>query len=465
MKNVSYFKIVFIFLVLTICSCKQEFLDSKPSSDIIQPKTIAEFQAILDNGEVNNFTSGLTLLSADEYEFTSESIWQASTPTSRNSYIWRKDLFEGEANEAWNKPFSSIFYSNSVLAELEIFDVTALNKSDYEYTKGWALFNRAFGYYDLVTNFSKPYDSNTSTTDLGVPLRLRPSVDDLQTRSSVSEIYNQVISDLENASSLIKISIAQARNRPSKAAVYAMFARIYLNMRLYDKAELYADSCLRVYDKLIDYKSLSKTAQNPFSFNNDEQIYHGQPTGNATYATTTNNAEIKVSNSLISLFSPNDLRLVIYFRKQLDNTFDFKGSYGGLGIWPFTGLATDEVYLIKAECSARRGNVNEAMGTLNKLLIKRWDPNATIPSNPFIDKTATDSNDALNIIITERRKELAWRGLRWQDIKRLNQENSNIVLTRTVGTNIFSLPKNDPKYVFPIPDNEIALSGIQQNQR
>tara|TARA_R110002033_G_scaffold36621_1_gene75228 strand:+ start:3737 stop:3916 length:180 start_codon:yes stop_codon:yes gene_type:complete len=58
-----------------------------------------------------------------------------------------------------------------------------------------------------------------------------------------------------------------------------------------------------------------------------------------------------------------------------------------------------------------------------------------------------------------------WRGLRWQDIRRLNKEGAGITLTRTLKGENYTLPPNDPRYIFPIPDDEIALSGIKQNVR
>jgi hypothetical protein len=68
--------------------------------------------------------------------------------------------------------------------------------------------------------------------------------------------------------------------------------------------------------------------------------------------------------------------------------------------------------------------------------------------------------------LLERRKELCFRGLRWQDLRRLNKEPEYAkTLTRKIDGITYTLPPNDPKYVFPIPPNVIALSGMQQNPR
>ena len=125
----------------------------------------------------------------------------------------------------------------------------------------------------------------------------------------------------------------------------------------------------------------------------------------------------------------------------------------------FTGLATDEIYLIKAECLARKNQVSEALTVLNTLLENRYK------TGEFVPLSAATPTEALNKILLERRKELVWRSLRWTDLKRLNKEGANITLYREINSNHYTLPPNDPKYVFPIPDDEILLSNIDQNNR
>jgi hypothetical protein len=56
--------------------------------------------------------------------------------------------------------------------------------------------------------------------------------------------------------------------------------------------------------------------------------------------------------------------------------------------------------------------------------------------------------------------------LRWIDLRRLNTDSRYAVtLTRNLNNQIYTLPPNDQRYVLPIPDLEIKLSGIEQNPR
>ena len=90
---------------------------------------------------------------------------------------------------------------------------------------------------------------------------------------------------------------------------------------------------------------------------------------------------------------------------------------------------------------------------------KRWK---TGTFNPF---TASDPTEALALILQERRKELLMRGLRWMDIKRLNEEGAGISLSRRLNSQLITLSPGDPRFALPIPEDVIALSGMQQNPK
>lgn len=98
----------------------------------------------------------------------------------------------------------------------------------------------------------------------------------------------------------------------------------------------------------------------------------------------------------------------------------------------------------------------------NRLLAKRWDKNTV-----YVPYSTADENEALRKILQERRKELPFTAnLRWSDLRRLNKDpRFAATLSRNLNGEIYTLPPNDKRYVLPIPDIEIQLSGIQQNER
>ena len=460
----SYLYVILIFTV-AFSSCKEDFLDAKPNTNIVTPTSLDEFQAMLENVDyLNRSTPALLQISSDDYIFSDFAAWQGTFfNAERNSYIWAKDLFEGQKDvKDWNIGYSSIFICNNVLEGLDKLANAEVNKKQWNNLKGWALFMRAYLLYDLVRSFSPAYDIHTSSIELGMPIRLKSGIDKVEHRSSVEQTYNQIFSDLNQSVALLQPGIAAAnRERPSKVAAMALYARIYLSMRNYRQAESYADSTLNLYSTLIDYNLVSLTEKTPFSMNNTETILSTTVITNYYNIVQTVEAitAVTINPELYNLYENNDLRKRIYFGTNILGSLYMKFGYAGSYPAPFTGLATDEIYLIKAECQARRNEVQGALVTLNTLLTHRYK------TGTFIPLTANDATDALSKILTERRKELIWRSLRWTDLKRLNKEGAAIFLSRELNGIRYTLFPNDPKYVFPIPDEEIELSGIQQNQR
>lgn len=451
--------------IITISSCKKDFLDAKPNTNIVAPTSLDDYQAMLENVDyLNRATPALLQTSSDDYVFTSYAAWQGTVfSAERNSYIWAKDLFEGQKDvKDWNIGYSSIFICNNVLEGLDKLTNADVNKRQWNNLKGWALFMRAYVLYDLVRSFSAAYDSQTSSIELGMPIRLKSGIDKVEQRSSVEQTYNQIFSDLNQSTTLLQPGIAASnKERPSKVAAMALYARIYLSMRNYTQAERYADSTLKLYNTLVDYNTVSLTDKAPFTIHNIETILNTTVITNyyPIIQTIEPITAVTINPELYRLYENNDLRKYVYFGTDITGRLYKKCGYSGNYSAPFTGLATDEIYLIKAECQARRDEVQGALVTLNILLGNRYK------TGTFIPLTATDAADALNKILMERRKELIWRSLRWTDLNRLNKEGAAIVLSRELNGIIYTLFPNDPKYVFPIPNEEIELSGIQQNQR
>ncbi|MBB6108717.1 SusD family protein [Mucilaginibacter lappiensis] len=456
--------LIAIALMLYFSSCKKSFLDAKPNSSIVNPTSISEFQELLDNNYVLNSTGALPQMSCDDYFIVNQSSLDAlDYPTYKGAYLWRKDLFGGETNiQDWNGDFNAIFYANSVLDGLNAISQSSANRIDYNNVKGEALFFRAYAYYDLVRNFCTVYNQKTATSDLGLPLRTSAGIDATLKRSNLQETFDLVISDLNTSLILLRDDFSTVnRNRPSRSAVNAMLARVYLYMGNYTEAANAADQCLAKYNRLIDYNTISTTKTTPFSYSTDETIFFSKQQVSYTYTTgyTTNWTTIGVDTTLLKSYSTNDLRLPIFFALNALNNYNVKRGYVGGGFYGFTGLATDEVMLIKAECAARANDAPTAMNTLNQLLLNRYRKGTFVPIN------TSNSTTALSQVLLERRKELVWRALRWSDLKRLNRDGANITLKRNLGEVTYTLTPNSSLYVFPIPDDEIVLSGIQQNIR
>ncbi|SDF80905.1 SusD family protein [Mucilaginibacter pineti] len=457
----TIYKIIITGFLLIVSSCTKEYLDKKPNKALLVPTTLTDFQALLDNTGVMNVVPAIQRIAADYYYTTNAGLIAYANPFEQNSYLWAKDVYQGASMSDWNIPYQQVFYANIALDGLNDIKPDASTQIDYNRVKGSALFYRAIAFYHLAQLFCKPYNPATASQDLGIPISLSSDVNVRPGRGTVQKTYNQIITDLTAAASLLPVT-ATLKSRPSRPAALALLARAYQTMLNYDQALSYASQCLQLKNSLLDYNTLSTTSSSPFPASlpngNDEVLFHSI-TLSYSFAKS---ALTGIDTLLYRSFSANDLRKSLFFNApNVNNMIRAKNSYAGTA-GTFAGIALDEIYLIKAECYARKGDINNSMNDLNILLAKRYK------AGTFASLTASSADDALAKILVERRKELLTNVglLRWTDLRRLNQEpRFAVTLNRIINGQVYTLPPNDPRYVFPIPDDEIAGSGIEQNIR
>lgn len=462
MKNIKMILIGILFICF-FSSCKK-YLDLKPLQTMVVPQTTADLQALLDNNVFMNVqTPDIAEALSDDY-YIETSTYQTLSGNDVyfddiTNYIWDKNAM---SLDSWRVPYEGpIYYSNIVL---DYIGSIPANESDKEQLTGSALFYRSFAFNQLAQIYCRPYSSD-AVTDLGIVLRLSSNINVISKRSTVQETYAQIISDLNKAAILLPEK-TPFTTRPNKAAALGLLARVYLEMRDYKNAGKLADSCLKKNSTILDYNTLFPIKNPPIQWTNPEVIYFNQAYTSlgalwgATYG--------RIDSILYQSYETNDLRKTILFKSNTGSsagTYAFNGSYtsgfksGSNFDGIFDGLASDEILLIRAECFARAGNVGSAMNDLNALLIKRYK------SGTFTPLTAANPDEAVNKILTERRKELLYRTLRWSDLRRLNIDGANITLTRNINNVIYTLPPNDPRWILLIPSEVINRSNIQQNPR
>lgn len=449
-------QIIIVLCFLTACQKETDWLNKKPDNALVVPTTLQDFKALLSHeGKLNLLDVSLNFVSGEPY-YLRENHWQLiPLGTQRNSYTWSNDLnfYQGAEVADWNNSYHAIYYCNVVLDGLKKIQVNTSNQTTYNEVLGTALFFRSHALYKLLSLFAAPYDASTANQLPGIVLPQTADVNEQKYRASLAVCYKQVTDDLIKAADLLPQSLPY-KSSPTRTAAKALLARIYVAMREYDKAFDYADQALTLNNQLLDYNTLTATAAFPIPLGNVEDIFHIRMNALGVMS-----ASFIVTDSVLyRSYATNDLRRTIFFNASSGVPL-FKGSYEGASAF-YSGIATDELYLIRAETHARAGRTALAMTDLNSLLIKRWR------TGTFIPLTANTATEALQKILVERQKELLFRGIRWTDLRRLNTETSTaITLTRTVGGQAYSLPPLDKRYTFLIPDSEIRLSGIAQNPR
>lgn len=448
----------YILIIFLLIGCnKQDYLNENLVSELKVPATLEDLELLLENSAVLNDAPGMGDASADDY-YLSYTSWNILAPKDRNTYIWAKDIYMGAGNiPDWDNPYKAILHCNIALRSLNKIGKNSGNEIKWKRLKGSVLFLRSFAFYHLSQIFILPYDSHTAATDLGLPLRLTDNVQEKSVRSTVQQTYDQVIVDLKEARTLLPVQVDGTHpNRPTLPAVFALLSKVYLSMRRYEEAGDYADSCLQLHNQLLDYNNLNAGITPPFNTVNPEILFYSHVSTNSNLLSGISRGT-NIDSALYQYYDSTDLRRSLYFITRNNGSINIRSSYAG--VFPFSGLATDEMYLARAECRARTGKIAEALADVNALLANRYTKNTFVP---FTDTTA---DELLLLIFNERRKELPFRNCRFTDLRRFNKEGREIMLTRVLNEQTFQLQPNSGRYVLPIPPDVIALSGIQQNER
>lgn len=499
------FKILLPLLLLSLgmASCKK-FLDVKKSNTQLFLTTANDCQLLLDDyGKMNTGYPVDAEISADDYFLNSASgLLPNISQEEKDLYSWNPNAQRISSVPNWLNPYNVVNNSNLVLQTLDKLKGGNDDPAVLNALRGAALFYRAYCFWTVAQMYAKPYTAASANQDPGIPLKLDPDINIKSTRGTVQDTYNRIIQDLQEALSLLPRT-SDYTSRPNKIAAYAMLARTYLSMSDYPNALINANAALGIKKDLLDFNTLNQNSPLPFNPRfNKEVIFYSlsrySPSSPfvATIlipgSTAANSCIARINPDLVASYDTNDLRRTIFLKANTininlanpssptgttattlqDGTFRFSGNYEPVTTPTFfTGLAVDEILLIRAECYARAGNIGSAADDLNFLLKTRY------VTNQYTNMSAQTPPDvALNTILNERRKELLMRGLRWTDLRRLQKPAirtiKDVTFTGTSTSPVkvenistVTLPANDPRFTLLIPKEVMDNSSLAQNAR
>lgn len=449
-KSKPILLLALIGLSIINVSCKK-YLDAKTDKKLVIPASIEDAEALLNYYPLMNGAYPSFGIESDDDFIVSDSLFNSFFLSAQKTIIWDKDAATDPISENyWAQLYQRVYNSTLSLEVLDKYGSQNLIKANQ--VRGSAHFFRAFSFYHLAQYYATPYSKNTANSLPGIPLRLSTDATLKSKRSSLEETWQQIIKDLKISISLLPVQRSDL-SKPSKAAAYGMIARVYLDMGNYEFARDYADSSLRLNATLLDYNDIVKGDLFSFERFNKEVLFASI----SSYNSINEVSNYRIAPDLFLSYEEDDLRKNMFFHGN--EGIGFIGSYDGSET-PFNGVATDEIYLIKAESNARLGEVSDAMNNLNTLLKQRY------LSGTFVDLTANNQKTALNLILKERRKELIMRGSRWFDLRRLNLEpDFSKPIKREINGVEYTLLPGSNRYTFPIPRSVIDLTGIKQNDR
>lgn len=502
----KYKLILFLGIILLGTSCS-DYLSETPDN-----------RTTLDSSEkVAELLTNAYPLASYYYiaETMSDNVGDRETPANEDQfntrlYSWDVPIEEEQDSPTffWEASYKAIAQANYALQAIDEQDD---GSEVWESLRGEALLCRAYAHFMMVNLWGKHYNSETASSDLGIPYVTEPETELIKEyeRNTVEEVYNLIENDMLEGMELITNNYDQPKYHFTSTAAYAFATRFYLFRGDANKGE----SANGDWDKVIDYANLALGA-NPqekirdISYTNSLETY----TALAYHTSPDNPANILLVDAP-SWYSVNREPMRIY-RYGMDeekvdelfytpNPYNKSWNYSLYGSSPNfyvfkldryfkvtninaqTGIdyvrnvvfSYDEVLLARAEAYAMIGSFDNSLNDLNTYLPEKttsYNPSTDILSNDNIVTQNPNASEEykpyyvltpqqasyIGVIADMRRMEFYSEGLRWFDIKRFHLEVTHEIFNR----DNLTLSADDNRRVLQIPSSAIA-QGIEANPR
>lgn len=487
LNNIAVCALMSVFSGMLLTGC-DDFIDLKPKGKEI-PTKLEHFSGLMNNTMFSNLSiveqrpDGSSAPGSEPFYMmymgdeliADETSYAAMDRLALNAFRYEADIFNAEDRSAeWNAAYQQIYSYNVIVNG--VMDSDGGTTEEKTKIQSEARVGRAYLHFLLAQFFSKPYNEATAATDLCVPIVTKATSSERNfTRATVKEVYDFVVSELEEACPLLEPRTMH-RQRIYRAAGYYMLGKVYWMMGKYDKALTALNTALTatgnstVIMGLMDYNTkltdwgyspfmaalwgLTGSYPNNFDDSNTEVICNKQfNTMLITFAIFP--PTVYVKPEFMELYQASDLRRAFFCNM----------SYSGQ-IYPYNKriqhmvytLAGDmpDLYLMLAECKARTNDLEGAKADLLTLRRNRMpEADAAVPAD-------VDSRDELiKFTVDERKREYMMTGIRWFDMRRLwndplfQDDKKNY--THTNGSETFTLTES--RLTFRIPPQVMSFSN------
>lgn len=446
----KYIKYIAVLSVLFTASSCNDFLDVQPKDAISDTQTIVDkisaetavrgvYSALANGSYYGTSFQSIGYLSGDNVQWT-------GSQSQVQEFINKKvNADNSTISGVWNAIYVAINRSNNVLAKVPTVTDPLLTITLKNQYLGEAYFVRALSYFDLARVWG------------GVPLVTKPTLSPIENvgikRSTLSETYAQVLSDLEAAEPLLPATTD--RYKATKKTVYALKSRFYLYQKNWAKAEEFASKLIVDSTATTGFKLIKP--YNSFFANNVrgtqesifEIFYNGTTEVNGHRGqwqpqTTGGTRQWAPNDTLVSLLNNAAIGGTRSTLVAKDNQNRWYGNlyYRNPGSDPSYIFRIAELFLIRAEARAQQDKIADGLADLN-----------AVRSRAGIPLSTAATKDALLLAIeNERRVEFALEPHRWFDIVRTGR-----------AADVFKV--TDPnRLVLPIPIQQILIDkALVQN--
>ena len=515
MKKIYLLSSIALATVLTSCFN----LSTEPMSGIITEEQRSEiFEqdpasiSALSDGVYKNY-NGWELCYGDNMDFgypgimlQLESRTASFVSTHPDSYGWFYQPVAYLDNTAsnvyatirWRMPYNTIYSCNQVLGSID----PETDNNLLKFYRGQAYGNRAFAYWILAQLYQFNYVGHEN--DMCVPiiteLNENEVAQDGAPRASVKDVYEQILSDLNNGIELMTSNPSATRSDKRYIDInvlYGLRARTYLCMQEYSKAAADAQAVINsgAFRPLSSSDAIGPGFIDLTASNWIWGIYYATEdvmglytlagfTGSYTYGYAYAGEYKLINSNLYARISENDPRKLwwigptgnsnaMYYTAADGNAVDYLDEsgfpvYSVVKFAPFNNvlgqsnneadvplMRIEEMYYILAEAQGMGGQLSTGIQTLENFVNSyRWNS-----KDVAYKCSATTPEEFIDEIFFQRSVEFWGEGMTYYDIMRLgfpvDRTNSN-----------WSTPANGvASYAFYIePTNTVLLSQIPQSE-
>jgi len=452
--------ILILFTISVFFYGCSDILDTTPgdaTTDANFPNSVDDLEQMV-LGAYNAYP-GRAIIEASS--LISDDVRIAPTNTGQGTFLynWTYTSTEADFEGVWDNAYTSINRANQVILNFSRVTPTASEIDDYNQYVGEAYAMRALSHFILLQTFSKAYEP----TNLGIPYVTSLEVQQQPARNTSLEVLDAIKTDIAEAMNLLPATATDV-TRMNIAALRALKAKVALWEGDYPTVITEANTILasNPIATSTEFPNLWNDTSNAgviFEIGRDATNAGDGLSGDlGGIYTRSSNSDIfyNPSDEIRGLYSSGDIRPGVYFSGSgaTAEVTKYASSEGQPGLNDTKVFRAEDILLMRAEAKVRSAStdLSGAAADVSMLLVNRGLSAVSFGS----------SQEALNFIYDERRRELAYEGHRIYDAKRFG---INISREPADCINIADCTLSDvDRYTYPIPQSEIfANNNMVQN--
>jgi hypothetical protein len=475
-------------LLLLTTACSKEYLDPVPKtymSDLSvfdnATRILAQVNGIYDRMKNGQYLGGRYFIYND---IRAENFENLLSNGVTGLATWNHSLV-GSTNEVqnlWGAVYAAVNAINIFHDGLkERWDNGSLdgiiNEATYNQYISESLTLRAICYFHLLQLYAKPYNMGNGANP-GLPLRLvaqKSSADNDLARSTVAEVYAQILKDLNDAESLAILDYGSASlntTRVHRNTIIAFKTRVYLHMSNWSGVVSEAQKIVTstapfrattgvahaLQANMIDvfaspYVTTESIFSMPFTTSDQPgtqnalgQYYNPGPIGNNDYSVNTTDAWAIYNNPG---FNALDARRALMVPNTDGKTYFAKFPTGPNPTDWAPVIRYAEVLLNYAEAIVRGGNAvtQQAVDLLNAVRGRSY------AAGTYTLASFGNVQAFIDAIMLERNIEFMGEGIRNMDLMRTQSTIPGKFTVQAI------LP-TQPEYIWPIPTSELNTNKL-----